>query len=438
MKIKFPPLRQGAWIGVVAACLLIPAPAFAAPRNVRDYAVELRRDLNGKILPYWFDTGIDATNGGYILADDGRGGRIAREKQVVSQARMLWTFSHAHVRGFRDPTRDYLKAAEQGYRFLTQRFLDKEHGGYFWKTDLAGGPTNPRKILYGQAFVVYAFVEYHRASGSREALECAMELYRVVQHQAHDGAKDGWFEHFTRDWKRIASPDPGCEVEVPGLKSANAHLHWMEALSELYDVTRDAGVRRSLDEALRLNATYFYPFDAGKSVFHRHPDWREVTDPKSAGLSYGHNVEFAWLMIRAEQILGRRPSWSHFEAHLEHALKHGYDYVHGGLYDRGVGDQPATRKDKVWWVQSEMLAALTDGFSHKPRPDYSRALMLLLEFITKHQADPKDGIWYDTVAEDGSRKNPAKAHSWKANCHDVRALVKFVDAFAPARAPRGD
>src|SRR2546425_8253839 len=32
---------------------------------------------------------------------------------------------------------------------------------------------------------------------------------------------------------------------------------------------------------------------SGKSCFHRQPDWKEVTDPKSAGLSYGHNVEFA-------------------------------------------------------------------------------------------------------------------------------------------------
>ena len=29
----------------------------------------------------------------------------------------------------------------------------------------------------------------------------------------------------------------------------------------------------------------------------------------------------------------------------------------------------------------------------------------------------------------GSQKNPAKAHSWKANYHDMRAIVKFIEAF---------
>ena len=78
-----------------------------------------------------------------------------------------------------------------------------------------------------------------------------------------------------------------------------------------------------------------------------------------------------------------------------------------------------------------LLAALTDGYSHRPNAEYSRALSLLLDFITRYQADPADGIWYDTVEEDGKPKNPAKAHSWKANYHDVRALVKFIDAFSP-------
>jgi mannose/cellobiose epimerase-like protein (N-acyl-D-glucosamine 2-epimerase family) len=52
-----------------------------------------------------------------------------------------------------------------------------------------------------------------------------------------------------------------------------------------------------------------------------------------------------------------------------------------------------------------------------------------LQFIVSFQADPKDGIWLDTVTADGKPKVTAKAHNWKANYHDVRAIVKFVEAF---------
>src|SRR5438045_9296195 len=134
-------------------------------------------------------------------------------------------------------------------------------------------------------------------------------------------------------------------------------------------------------------------------------------------------------MIRAQKVLGQTPSWPHFEAHIEHALKYGYDHTRGGLYSRGVDDQPATDTDKVWWVQAELLAALTDGLQHQSDPEYSQALDQLLQFVLTYQANPADGIWLDTVAADGSPKVTAKAHNWKANYHDVRAIEKFVEAF---------
>jgi mannobiose 2-epimerase len=158
-----------------------------------------------------------------------------------------------------------------------------------------------------------------------------------------------------------------------------------------------------------------------------------VTDPKSAGLSYGHNVEFAWLMIRAQKVLGQSPAWSHFYAHLDHALKYGYDWNRGGLYYRGEDDQPASTTDKVWWAEAELIAALSDGLAHRYNPTYAAALETQIHFLEQHQINPADGIWFDTVKADGSPKSGGKAHSWKANYHDVRAIVKFVEAFPPKK-----
>jgi mannobiose 2-epimerase len=404
--------------------------ALLAAAPLAERAREIKADLATRILPYWFDTAQDAVNGGYVLADDRVKGRSTpKEKAIVTQARMIWTFSLAHQKGFSDAQRDYGKAAAQGYRFLLGHFLDREHGGYFWKTDLTGRPVKAHKFVYGQAFVIYALVEYHRASGEPAALRQAMDLYRTLQQRSHDAARGGWVEHFTRDWTPLALRDPAGEVEVAGLKSANTHLHLMEALAELYEVTRDPQVRRSLEESLRLNQNYFYPIDAAQSCFHRNPDWSIVTDPRSAGLSYGHNVEFAWLMIRAEEVLGRPPSWRHFHAHLDHALECGYDHERGGLYHRGVGRAPATDTNKIWWVQAEMIAACTDALRQGPNPAVEAALTQTLDFVARHMADPADGVWVDNVLADGRPRGTGKAHNWKANYHDVRALVKFVEAF---------
>lgn len=421
--------KSPALFWLVGLALLSHSLTAGLAKDRADYARELKTQLIEKIMPYWYDTAIDQKNGGYLLSDEaGKKAPPATEKQLVTQARMVWGFSHAHLKGLEDGKRDYLKAAEQGYRFLLDHFLDSQYGGYYWTTDLAGKPTDQRKIVYGESFVIYGMVEYYRASGDKGALQHAMELYQVLQKHAHDPNHGGWIEHFQRDWTPILDPGAQVIVERAGCKSANTHLHLLESLTDLYAATKDNTVRQSLEEAVRINCTWFYPRDPGKSSFHRHLDWTPVTEPSSAGLSYGHNVEFAWLMIRAQQILGQRPSWDHFDAHLQHALKYGYDHARGGLYSRGADDQPATDTDKVWWVQAEMLAALTDGLKHQDNPQYSKALLQLLQFVLTFQADPSDGIWLDTVTAEGKPKVSAKAHNWKANYHDVRAIVKFIEA----------
>jgi cellobiose epimerase len=420
--------KPALWRACLTLALFWPLLLGAADRA--QSAREFKRQLAEKIMPYWYDTAVDRKYGGYLLSDDAaRKAPPATEKQLVTQSRMVWGFAHAHRKGLSTANRNYLKAAEQGYRFLFTHFLDPEEGGYYWITDLAGKPLNQHKIVYGEAFVVYAFVEYYRASHDKEALKRAMDLYSTLQRRAHDREHGGWIEHFERDWTPMLKPSPEAIVEVGGMKSANTHLHLMEALTELYDATHDPEVRKSLEAAVKINATYFYPREAGQSCFHRHLDWKPATATTSAGLSYGHNVEFAWLFIRAQRVLGQPLSWDHFNAHIEHALKYGYDHQRGGLYSRGKDDQPATDTDKVWWVQAELLAALTDALQHKEDRDYSEALEKLVGFIFKYQANPADAIWLDTVAADGTPKNTAKAHSWKANYHDVRATVKFVEAF---------
>ena len=432
VRAAFPCRRPCFWLlpAIFLAIFFVPVIAGRA-MDFSTPAREMKAQLAGKILPYWFDTAQDNQRGGYLLDDDAVKGRSTpSEKQIVTQSRMVWAFSLAQIEGYSDTNRNYLQAAAQGYHFLLDHFLDRQNGGYFWTTDLAGKPVNDCKFLYGQAFTIYAFVEYYRASGDQEALNHALALYRVVQAHLHDRPNDGWFEQADRNWKLLSPGDPRNAVEVVGYKSANSHLHWMEALTELYDATHDPDVKKSLVEALRVNATFFYPDDPARCAFYRQFDWKPVTAPGTAGLSYGHNVEFAWLMIRAENVLGDKISWNHFYALLDHALQNGYDHQRGGLYYRGFDDHPATDTEKIWWVQAELLCALTDALKHEPDLRYEIALGKQLSFIKNYQVGPRAGIWLYAVTADGKPLDTTLANSWKANYHDVRAMMKFVDAFA--------
>ena len=135
---------------------------------------------------------------------------------------------------------------------------------------------------------------------------------------------------------------------------------------------------------------------------------------------------------RAQRGLGQKPDWPHFYAHLNQALDHGYDWIHGGLYYRGLGNGKVTVSDKVWWAEAELIAALTEALKHEMTPACLAALNQQIQFLTEHQTAP-DGIWLESVTADGLPKNTRKAQNWKANYHDVRALQIFIEAFIGAR-----
>src|SRR4051794_9453562 len=199
--------------------------------------------LKDHMLPYWHAT-VDP-RGGYRVYDPGdrswrahvksmvKGDQRESLRGLVSQSRLLWVFSHAHLLGYSTAQHDYLKSAAHGYSYLIETMLDRQHGGCYWKTDVNRGVIEPHKILYGQAMAIYALVEYHRASGLSDPLEHAYSLYETVQQKFHDEVHGGWNEHCNRDFTPLTCTGerlPGMP-DIVGFKSGDAHLHWMEALT---------------------------------------------------------------------------------------------------------------------------------------------------------------------------------------------------------------
>jgi mannobiose 2-epimerase len=415
-------------------------------RTRAENAKLLEADLRERVLSYWYDA-MDRARGGYreretfpswgarLRATAGRAKRrLTRDprpplpgwggRHLVNQSRLVWTFSNVHNRGYGDAGHDYREAARCGYRFLTECLLDPRHGGFAWLADGHGRVVDRRKLLYGQGFALYALVEYHRATGLPEPLEHARSLFARVQERMHDEQNSGWIEHCDADFTPLAP-----HVLVPGmpgtgLKSANAHLHWMEALSELAEAIPEPPVLAALEESVRINTTRFFPTDPGAGRALLEPDW-SVPAGRPESISYGHNLEFAWLLVRAHQVLGASPDWDHFDALVGHAIEFGFDHEEGGFHSTG----PASGRDKIWWVQAEGLAALTDGLLHRRDERYERTLDRLLEWIVDRQR-LASGLWAPRVDARG-RPGPILAHgAFKSAYHEVRGVTKFVAAFS--------
>jgi cellobiose epimerase len=359
--------------------------------SAKAYAKQLETQLRALGLPWWAQT-VDRENGGYRLAPD--------EKQLATQSRMAWVFSHAHRRGFGD----YLGLAEHGISFLLGRFHDSRHGGFFWKTDLKGRLRSDRKILYGQLFAAYAFVEYVRAGGDRSALDEARSLFELLAERAHDDVNGGWIEHFKRNWRPLLRHRRGLEVEIPGLKSANTHLHAVEACTAVYAEVGGRTAEDLLTETIDVTTAHFFPDDPRASASHCTPDW----SPTGGAGSPGHRSEFAWLLVEAEQALGREPDWTRFDAYLGDVL----------------GE---ARTQRLWWEEAEILAALAIGFRRDPSR-YEQSFAELLAFLVARAIDPADGVWVYTVSVDGSPGGTTRISTWKDAFHEVRATALVAEA----------
>jgi mannose/cellobiose epimerase-like protein (N-acyl-D-glucosamine 2-epimerase family) len=408
-------------------------------------ALESDALLRDRMLPYWYKT--LNSRGGYQVYDPGdrswraqirsmikdRNSQNESVRCLVSQARLLWVFSHAHISGYSTSQHDYLKAAAHGYSYLIETMLDREHGGFYWKADVYRGIIEPHKILYGQAMAIYALVEYHRASGLSEPLDHARSIHETVQRRLHDVTHGGWIEHCERDFTPLTCTGerlPGMP-DVVGFKSGDAHLHWMEALTELHAELKDISVRDSLVEAIELLRTRFYPPDVSASCEYRLPDWHAVTNDELSTVSHGHMIEFAWLLLHAQQALGTPRDWDHFESLLRHSLRYGFDRERGGFYFRGKPNEPACDTTKYWWVQAEGLSALTYAVAHFDSDEYNETLSQLVNWILNYQIRSDDGVWIASTDAHARPLNVKKAGEWKAAYHEVRAMTKFAQTFAP-------
>lgn len=417
------------------------------PTDFGQVAAWFDASLRTRVMPYWLRTAPDLRYGGFHLCDP-RPGRTRRPpfltsarhracspcapfKSLVIQSRMLYGFSLAHRLGWAGTGGDYLQAAEHGYRFIRDRMYDREHGGLLAIVDLDGSPRDSRKLLYSHAFAIVGLVEFHRASGNAAALELALDTYRHAHSRLHDARHGGWIEHADRHFQplRFTHPPPGGLVGVAELKSADALLHWMEALAELLEASRCADVAGSLAEALRFNRTCFFPVGHARAYQLRTADWRPIGGSRYDVHSYGHAVQFAWLMIRAERVLGVAPSWEHFHGLLAEALYRGLDRARGGMFLEGPGTRPAADRRKVWWVQAEAIAALADGLRDRNDPDYATALTGLLTWVLRYHILSEDEVWIAATDEVGRPLDVTKAGPWKGAYHDVRAMTKFVEVF---------
>ena len=287
---------------------------------------EMQDVLEHNILRFWLDQMMDYEHGGFYGRMDGEGElHPEAEKGAILNARILWAFSAA-FRVLKHP--EYLEAATRAKDYIIEHFIDQEYGGVYWSVDCEGNPLDTKKQFYAIGFMIYGLTEYARATGDREALDYALDLYDCIEEHAFDSEHNGYIEACTREWGEIADMRLS-DLDANYPKSQNTHLHIIEPYTNLLRCLKEVQAQESCDYVPALGAVLPVGISVPQQTISEvEGALRNLVDiftdkilnqetnhldlffgmdwTRGAGHleSYGHDIECSWLLHEAALVLG--------------------------------------------------------------------------------------------------------------------------------------
>lgn len=374
------------------------------------------------ILHYWMEKTPDHENGGFLgKIDNNNIITPDSPKGSVLNARILWSFAAAYNY---DSQPQYLETAERAYHYIAEHFVDNNYGGVYWTVDAQGNPLDTKKQVYAIAFTIYAFSEYFIASGREVARDHAVELYQDLIKYSLDKEKGGYFEAFGQQWEPISDLRLS-DKDANEKKTMNTHLHVLEAFANLYRIWPDEELKTRITDLLKNFILHIIDAETGHLKLFFDEDWNS----KSVIISYGHDIEAAWLLLEAAEIIED----SDWIARLKDiAVKMAYATIEGIDKDGGLWyekDPSADHiiKEKHWWVQAEAMVGFYNAWQISADPIFLERFERIWDYTQQHIIDHENGEWFWGIGPDGSvMAGEDKAGLWKCPYHNSRACIEIL------------
>ena len=408
--------------------------------------------LENNILPFWLNKMIDHEHGGFYGRIDGKGQlHPEAEKGAILNARILWSFSAAYRVLQKE---EYLEAATRAKDYFLEHFIDPEYGGVYWSVDYKGDPLDTKKQFYAIGFAIYGLSEYARATGDREALEYALDLYDCIEEHALDTQYNGYIEACTREWGKIADMRLS-ELDANFPKSQNTHLHIIEPYTNLLRCLKEMRAQESCDyvpaigsvlpvgisvpvetivsvEASLRNLIDIFTERILNPETHHLDLFFEMDWIRGAGRleSYGHDIECSWLLHESALVLGDQKVLSKVEDVVrqvakasEKGLRSDDSMIHEANLDTGHVDD-----DLHWWVQAENVVGWFNLWQHFGDEEAFDRAEKCWQYIKKQLIDFDNGEWYWSRHANGVlNTTDDKAGFWKCPYHNTRMCLEIIE-----------
>ena len=413
---------------------------------------EMQDVLKKNILHFWMTQMVDEEHGGFYGRMDHSGTlHPDAEKGAILNARILWSFSAAY-RVLGNP--EYLAMATRAKDYIIDHFIDPEYGGIYWSVDYKGQPLDTKKQFYAIGFAIYGLTEYARATGDREALDYALQLYDCIEEHAFDRVHNGYIEACTRAWGKIEDMRLS-ELDANYPKSQNTHLHIIEPYTNLLRCLKELHAQESCDYVPVLGSVLpigiTIPVEtivAVETSLRNLIDifTEKILNPETCHLdlffemdwtrgaghleSYGHDIECSWLMHEAALVLGDKKVLAKVEPIVrkvakasEKGLRPDGSLIHEANLDTGHVDD-----DLHWWVQAENVVGCFNLYQYFGDESALEKAVRCWDYIKSQLIDYDHGEWYWSRHSDGSlNTSDDKAGFWKCPYHNSRMCLEIIE-----------
>jgi mannobiose 2-epimerase len=390
--------------------------------NLLELKQELKEELTHNILPFWMEKMVDENQGGFYGQMTGKNQIVVNShKGGILNARILWSFSSAAL-FFKNP--QYKIFANRAKDYIFKHFFDEENGGTYWKLNADGTPADTKKQIYSQAFFIYALVEYYRATADKASLDKAVKLFQLIESHSFDHKNNGYFEAYSNDWilledLRLSDKDSNEK------KTMNTHLHVLEAYTNLFRVWDDPLLERQLRNLIEVFLEKIINIQTNHLDLFFDEEW----NCKSTLVSYGHDIEAAWLLEEAATVLGDIEILKKVQARtlkIVDAASEGVQ-TNGSIINEKNYQTGHEDTNCDWWPQAEAMIGFYNAYEMTQNELYAQKTLDSWEFTKKFIIDKKHGEWHWAVSATGIvDESGDKAGFWKCPYHNSRMCLELM------------
>ena len=318
----------------------------------------LAQRLLQRWVPKWYEAFIDPQAGGvYERVGHSFKPVLTGQRRLLTHCRQLATYSDA-VR--HEAAKAFKPDLARLFGHIIDTYYVPETGGWRYSVDDGGAPLDNCYDLYTQAFVIFGFSHYFRATGDNRAKELAEKTLVFIDRYFRVDDLTGLVEALDADRKPLARP-----------RRHESHMHLFEACLFAAEVWDGNVYDAMCAELAELFTGVFYDRSGRTLSEYYTDDLIPLAQNGHIIAEPGHYCEWIWLLKKYAAYKGHPDFYDDLcRTLLEWANRYGWDNAYGGIYDELDPQGNIVNDTKRIWPFSEALKA--------------NALMLDAKGIDKH------------------------------------------------------